>query len=507
MAGATDVADHAVRPPRFTIAAALIGAIAVPTLVLSLADVTVAPTVSKTALLAALGAAAFTIAASAAAIAFVRWLLLREARALNVSVALVVYAIATIGLADLVPLIQPDRFGHEHIALLRTAGSLCAVLWIALALGDAKRPVSAPRVAIGAALSLVGIAALLSIPGLREIRLAGPHVGAVHESIVGTIILLVGWIAIGAVCVTSGIRRHDTQRVWMGYTAIALAGASASFAGAGRDVEIIGGMSLTFVAMALALAGGIEQLRIAYILKSGALRQARAEAHLAELARWAELAGEQERAHEARNALLGIQAAVLRLEHLCTEMGAQDLTALAGAMDREIARLRQLVEREPVRSVSDFCRVDDALVPVLMCHASADPIRWTIEPGLVTAGVADALVGALQNVLENARVHAPGARVLVGVTGLEAHIEVRIEDDGPGIPPALADHIFDRGVSTRTVAHSGTAGLGLHVARRELRAIDGDLRLERTGPDGSVFVIEVPRVRPMPASVVKAGRA
>jgi nitrogen-specific signal transduction histidine kinase len=134
-------------------------------------------------------------------------------------------------------------------------------------------------------------------------------------------------------------------------------------------------MLLTFVAMALALAGGIEQLRVAYLVKSSALRQARAEAHLAELARWAELAGEQERAHEARNALLGIQAAMLRLEHLCVEVGAEDMTALAGAVDREISRLRQLVEGTPVRATSEFCRVDDALVPVLMCHAASDPIR------------------------------------------------------------------------------------------------------------------------------------
>lgn len=501
-----DAREREMRRPRFTLAAALIGAIAVPTVVLSLAEVSLSPAVSRTALLAALSAAAFTIAASAAAMAFVRWLLMHDARALSMSIALIVYAIATIGFADLVPLIEPDRFSHDHIALLRTAGSLSAVLWIALALGNVIRRPSAPRVAIGAAASIVGTTVLLSIPGVREIRLAGPHAGSVHESVVGTLVLLVGWLAIGTVCVTSGIRRHDTLRVWMGYTAVALAGASASFAGAHRDVEIIGGMLLTFVAMALALAGGIEQLRIAYVVKSGALRQARAEAHLAELARWAELAGEQERAHEARNALLGIQAAVLRLEHLCEEMGAEDMTALAGAMDREISRLRQLVEREPVRASSEFCRVDDVLVPVLMCHAAGDPIRWTIEPGMVTVPIADVLVGAVQNVLENARVHAPGARVSVTVSGVESHIQVRVEDDGPGIASGIVGHIFERGVTTRERAIAGTAGLGLHVARRELRACDGDLWLERSSPDGTVFVIEVPRVRAIPASAIGTGR-
>lgn len=364
-----------IRRPRFLLAATLIGAIAVSTLVLSLAEVTLTPAVSRLALLTALGAAAFTIAASAAAMAFVRWLLVRDARALSMSIALIVYAIATIGFADLVPLLAPDRFGHEHIALLRTAGSLAAALWIAFALFGVIEKPSAPKIALGSAASIVAMAVVLSIPGVRAIRLAGPHVGGVQESIAGTLLLLVGWLVIGATCVVSGIRRRDTLRVWMGYTAVALAGASASFAGAHRDVEVVGGMLLTFVAMALALAGGIEQLRVAYLVKSSALRQARAEAHLAELARWAELAGEQERAHEARNALLGIQAAMLRLEHLCVEVGAEDMTALAGAVDREISRLRQLVEGTPVRATSEFCRVDDALVPVLMCHAASDPIR------------------------------------------------------------------------------------------------------------------------------------
>jgi protein-histidine pros-kinase len=120
----------------------------------------------------------------------------------------------------------------------------------------------------------------------------------------------------------------------------------------------------------------------------------------------------------------------------------------------------------------------------------------------VTAAVGDALVGAVQNLLENARVHAPGARVSLAVTGAESYISVRIEDDGPGIAPAIVGRIFERGITTRDGAIAGTAGLGLHVARRELRACQGDLRLEHSDADGTVFVIEVPRVRAILAAAI-----
>ena len=71
---------------------------------------------------------------------------------------------------------------------------------------------------------------------------------------------------------------------------------------------------------------------------------------------------------------------------------------------------------------------------------------------------------------------------------------VEISDTGPGIPFARQAAIFDEfeqadGSSSRS--HEGT-GLGLAISRRIVESMGGQLNLERSGPDGSVFAFELP---------------
>jgi signal transduction histidine kinase/ActR/RegA family two-component response regulator len=83
------------------------------------------------------------------------------------------------------------------------------------------------------------------------------------------------------------------------------------------------------------------------------------------------------------------------------------------------------------------------------------------------------------------RVEAPGA---------PARAVVRVEDTGPGIDPAMQERVFDafvQGDASLTRRHGG-AGLGLSIARQLARAMGGDVVLERSTPDGSVFAFDWP---------------
>ena len=69
---------------------------------------------------------------------------------------------------------------------------------------------------------------------------------------------------------------------------------------------------------------------------------------------------------------------------------------------------------------------------------------------------------------------------------------MRVVDDGPGVSPEVLARLFEAfGPST---AQKGS-GLGLHVSREAARAQGGDLVLESTGPEGSVFLLRLPRQR------------
>lgn len=84
---------------------------------------------------------------------------------------------------------------------------------------------------------------------------------------------------------------------------------------------------------------------------------------------------------------------------------------------------------------------------------------------------------ALRNLLENAQRYGGGGRVTVRAAGGMA--DIVIDDDGPGIPEADLDRVFDpfTRLETSRSRDTGGIGLGLPIARAILRAHGGDVGL------------------------------
>jgi signal transduction histidine kinase len=107
--------------------------------------------------------------------------------------------------------------------------------------------------------------------------------------------------------------------------------------------------------------------------------------------------------------------------------------------------------------------------------------------------------------LHNAAVAACGktdgaaGRVMASVKRGAAGVVVEVEDDGPGVPPAIEDSLFRPFVTGRgrDATHPGT-GLGLAIAARWVERHGGTLRHERPAAGGARFVVSWPR-RPGPA--------
>jgi signal transduction histidine kinase len=101
----------------------------------------------------------------------------------------------------------------------------------------------------------------------------------------------------------------------------------------------------------------------------------------------------------------------------------------------------------------------------------------------------------LDNLLNNAIAYSDGPpRVRVAMTVSARHVDVEVADDGRGIPEAHHARVFEEFVRLDDSPGRGGAGLGLYIARRLARSMDGELTLVRSAPgDGSVFRLRLPR--------------
>lgn len=134
--------------------------------------------------------------------------------------------------------------------------------------------------------------------------------------------------------------------------------------------------------------------------------------------------------------------------------------------------------------------------------ASDVTIERRIETGVVCVMDIEATRQAVLNLLDNAVKYGPAGQVVeVGMrrTPGEQNLfaTIRVEDEGPGVPPAQRDRVWDAYVRLDRDRASATAGsgIGLAVVRRVIEAQGGRVRVEagERGPGpGARFIIELP---------------
>jgi two-component system, OmpR family, sensor kinase len=119
-------------------------------------------------------------------------------------------------------------------------------------------------------------------------------------------------------------------------------------------------------------------------------------------------------------------------------------------------------------------------------------VETTGDTDVAFVGDDDCLRQLFMNLLDNAVAHTrAGGRVTAHTHVTDQQINVRITDQGEGIPTADRERIFER--FTRLDRHRPGAGLGLPIARWMAEAHGGTLELDSSSSEGSVFVVTLPR--------------
>lgn len=155
-----------------------------------------------------------------------------------------------------------------------------------------------------------------------------------------------------------------------------------------------------------------------------------------------------------------------RLTKLATDL--LDLSRL------DAGRLR--VEEEPV----DLGRIAATLADEFRAVARSSDHHLDIDrsPGAVAVGDEERALQIGRILLENALRHTPaGTSVHVGTGRRNGTVLLTVEDEGPGIPPEHADHVFDRFYRVEGSVASGS-GLGLAIARELAELMGGAVELD-----------------------------
>ena len=193
-----------------------------------------------------------------------------------------------------------------------------------------------------------------------------------------------------------------------------------------------------------------------------------------------------ELSHEIRNPLTAIKISLQGLERDARDGRIPESSRDSVRMAlHEIRRLDDAVRTAlragrppaPPRAF-DACGTLQEAVELLRPQATAQGVIIESQPATDPAGVVgdeEGLRGALVNVLLNAIEAMPsGGTVQVTTTRADADtLEIRIADEGPGIPAAIRDRVFTPFYTTK----DGGTGLGLSLALQTVRAHGGTLVL------------------------------
>jgi two-component system, NtrC family, sensor kinase len=214
-------------------------------------------------------------------------------------------------------------------------------------------------------------------------------------------------------------------------------------------------------------------------------------------------------AHEIGNPI----AALLGLEDLLLQGGLDP-----GESRDFLVRMRQETERihRVLHDLLDFARPASApagrdadkpgavaeaindVVALVRPQKSFQNITLTVAAPNDLPQVAlgrERIMQVLLNLLMNAA-DATGARgrILLSAEQHDKQVRLSVEDDGPGVDPAIQQRLFEPFATTKEVG-KGT-GLGLAVCRGLVESVGGSIELDCSHRPGARFVVELPEAAP-----------
>lgn len=173
-----------------------------------------------------------------------------------------------------------------------------------------------------------------------------------------------------------------------------------------------------------------------------------------------------------------IRSAICRMNDLISLL--MESSRDPDALRAEPTDIRQIIRRA-IRAVA--VRPEFSQVAIIYEHEGLEEGRF--EPGQLQRVITNLVLNACE------AVSAVTGRIDVKSSGRREHLEISIADNGPGIPEPIRHAVFQPFVS---YGKTGGTGLGLAIVQKILRGLGGEVYLERTGEEGTLFKVVLPYV-------------
>ncbi|MCF6467729.1 HAMP domain-containing histidine kinase [Nonomuraea sp. MG754425] len=214
--------------------------------------------------------------------------------------------------------------------------------------------------------------------------------------------------------------------------------------------------------------------------------------------------------HELRTPLAGLRVKLEEAQMNPQDINHDDLLGhTLGDVDRLQAITTDLLLLAGLESGSATHResvdLTDLIRTELNRRADRIPVKARLQDGLTVDGTPTQLVRLLTNLLDNAERHARD-RVEVELRGDDGQALLTVRDDGPGIPEADRERIFERftRLDTARSRHQGGTGLGLAIAKDIAHAHSGTITVRNSAHGGAHFDVRLP-LSPRPANHPTSG--
>jgi PAS domain S-box-containing protein len=210
-------------------------------------------------------------------------------------------------------------------------------------------------------------------------------------------------------------------------------------------------------------------------------------------------------AHEINGPLAGIKNAFLLVEAALPE-GHPD-RRFATLIKSEIKRISAIVKMlyelhrpiDPSPVEVDVVGVVQDIRTVLASYGRSRRVK--LLPGRMEVArpvllKINPLRQILYNLVQNAiEASPPGGRVTIQAGVAEGRVTLGVTDQGPGIPDALSERIWEQGFSTKQASPQGGLGLGLATCRRLATCMGGTLQFKNEAGTGCTFILRLPEAR------------